>query len=167
MPTSTLAIGDYQLVLRAYLANGQGQSDWVTLATRSTAIRALGCGGRIPPDRIFADTFDGDADVLFCDGFEWFASTGVDVSGAASLASIVKLTLPGPLQVSTRGVLRLLDDRLIRRSVQMALRLPAERDSQSPSFATPVRASAGVSLHRPELFALLMPRPGYSAMEMH
>ena len=167
MPTSTLAVGDYQLVLLAYLTNGQGQSDWVTLASRSTAIRALGCGGRIPPDRIFADTFDGDADAIFCDGFEWFASTGVDGSDAASLAGIMKLTLPGPLQVSTRGVLRLLDDRLIRRSVQMALHLPAEKGRQPPAIATAVRASADASTHKPELLALLVPRPGYSAMEMH
>ncbi len=128
LPTSALEIGNYRLLLRAYLANAQGQSGWVLLASTSTAIRAPGCMAAVPPDRLFADGFDGDPDHIYCDGFEWFDVVAATGSNASPLAKAIDLTLPRTVRIPANNLLNALKNKGIWHHIQVSLLANAAQD---------------------------------------
>ncbi|MBL0164399.1 MAG: PD40 domain-containing protein [Xanthomonadales bacterium] len=142
LPTSTLSVGDYRLFLRVYLANAQGQSGWVLLTSHSIAIRAGGCMGAVPPDRYFADGFDGDPDHIYCDGFEWFDTVAELGSSVAPLAMIIDLTLPRPVQSPAKSLMQTLEGKDVWHRIQASLSASVAREhlaahANSPAVALP------------------------------
>lgn len=142
LPTSTLPNGDYRLFLRVYLANAQGQSGWVLLTSHSIAIRAAGCMGAVPPDRLFADGFDGDPDHIYCDGFEWFDTVAELGSSVAPLAKIFDLTLPRLAQAPAKGLMQVFDGKDVWQRIQASLLASVAHDhlaahANSPAGALP------------------------------